>query len=473
MRSSLYPNPIISHCKRILVLFFGIILTNGASAQNISGYWEGILRITKQDSLTIGMLVEQHGDSLNVVMDSPDQYYNDIATTERTWGDSALAWKVSDLGASFRGKLSADGQRIVGTFKQNGKLPLTFERGHERRIIRRPQTPKPPYPYSEEEIRIKDKNKRYSLINGTLTTPSGAPEALIILISGSGWQDRDESIMGHKPFLVLADYLTRQGYAVFRYDDFPQAVFAKSTTYDFADGVTMILDSFARRDDLAALPTGLLGHSEGSLIAEIVAARDKRVDFVITLGGVAQKTTDVLLYQLRAINETDSVLTPEEIDNSVRLSDRLYKALDKAKNEKQAAEILNQTWAQLSSQLTPEEQERYGFTPERKAAVIQQMVSPWFFTFVHFDPKPYVKKMRCPVLSIGGEKDLQVDVVANNQLFSKYLKKNPQHQFVSIPNANHLLQSCTTGNPDEYGKIEETLKPEVLEIISKWLRKNL
>ncbi len=359
----------------------------------------------------------------------------------------------------------------LGVFQQNAKLPLTFKRGHERKIIRRPQTPKSPYPYTEEDIRIKEKGGRYSLINGTLTTPSGTPKALIILISGSGWQDRDESILGHQPFLVLADYLTRQGYAVFRYDDFPRAVFAKSTTYDFADGVTLILDSFARRQDLAALPTGLLGHSEGSLIAEIVAARDKRVDFVITLGGVAQKTTDVLLYQLRAINETDSVMTPKEIDNSVILSDRLYKALDKAKNEKQAAEILNQTWAQLSSQLTPEEQERYGFTPERKAAVIQQMVSPWFFTFVHFDPKPYVKKMRCPVLAIGGEKDLQVDVVANNLLFSKYLKKNPHHQFVSIPNANHLLQSCTTGNPDEYGKIEETMKPEVLEIISKWLQK--
>lgn len=458
---------------RYFATFFFSLLAYILSAQDISGYWQGVLYVTKTDTLTIGMLVEQHGDSLKVVMDSPDQYYNDIATTERTWGDSTLAWKVSDLGASFSGKLTADGQRIVGTFKQNGKLPLTFERGHERRIIRRPQTPKPPFPYSEEEIRIKDKNKRYSLINGTLTMPSDAPKALIILISGSGWQDRDESIMGHKPFLVLADYLTRQGYAVFRYDDFPRAVFAKSTTFDFADGVTMILDSLTHRADLQGLSVGLLGHSEGSMVAEIVAARDKRVDFVITLGGVAQKPADVLLYQLRAISETDSVLTPEEIDNSVRMSDRLYKALSKAKNEKQATEILNQTWAQLSSQLTPEEQERYGFTPERKAAVIQQMVSPWFFTFIHFDPKPYVKKMRSPVLAIGGEKDLQVDVVANNLLFSKYLKKNPQHQFVSIPNANHLLQSCITGNPDEYGKIEETLKPEVLEIISKWLRKSL
>ena len=182
---------------RYFATFFFSLLAYILSAQDISGYWQGVLYVTKTDTLTIGMLVEQHGDSLNVVMDSPDQYYNDIATTERNWGDSTLAWKVSDLGASFSGKLSADGQRIVGTFKQNGKLPLTFERGHERRIIRRPQTPKPPYPYSEEEIRIKDKNKRYSLINGTLTTPSGAPEALIILISGSGWQDRDESIMGH------------------------------------------------------------------------------------------------------------------------------------------------------------------------------------------------------------------------------------------------------------------------------------
>ena len=456
--------------KKNAILFIHLILLSFSSlAQNISGYWEGILRITKQDSLTIGMVVEQRGDSLSVVMDSPDQYYNDIATTERNWSDSTLTWKVSDLGASFSGKLSADGQHIAGTFKQSGKLPLTFERGHERRIIRRPQTPKPPYPYSEEEIHIKEKGGRYSLINGTLTMPAGTPKALVILISGSGWQDRDESLMGHKPFLVLADHLTRQGYGVFRYDDFPRAVFAKSTTFDFADGVTMILDSFARRNDLASLPTGLLGHSEGSMVAEIVAARDRRVGFVITLGGVAQRPTDVLLYQLRAISEANSIWTPDEIDNSVKLSDRMYQSLVKAKNEKQAAEVLNRTWEQISGQITPEEQERYGFTPQRKAASIQQMASPWFFTFVHFDPKPYVKKMRCPVLAIGGEKDLQVDASANNTLFSKYLKKNPKHLFVVVPNANHLLQPCATGSPNEYGTIEETMKPEVLEIITHWL----
>lgn len=458
---------------RFFVTFFFFLFAFAVSAQNISGYWQGVLHVSKTDSLTVGMMVNMDDDTLRIVMDSPDQYYMDIATDESKWEDSTLSWKVKEIEASFSGRLSADGHSITGTFKQGSKLELTFERGHERKVIRRPQTPQPPYPYSEEEIRIKDKDNRYSLINGTLTMPVQTPKALIILISGSGWQDRDESLMGHKPFLLLADHLTRQGYAVFRYDDFPRAVFAKSTTFDFADGVTLILDSLTHRTDLRGVSMGLLGHSEGSMVAEIVAARDQRISFVITLGGVAQKTTDVLLYQLRVINETDSTLTPEEIDNSVKLSDQLYQALLKAKNEKEAAKVLNQKWETICRRLTPEEQERYGFTPQRKAAAIQQLVSPWFYTFIHFDPKPYIKKMQCPVMAIGGEKDLQVDVLANNSLFAQYLKKNPHHRFVSIQGANHLLQPCESGSPNEYGEIEETMKQEVLDLITGWLEEIL
>lgn len=459
--------------SRFFATLFFYLLAFVASAQNISGYWQGTLHVSKTDSLTIGMMVDMDDDTLRVVMDSPDQYYMDIATNSSKWEDSTLSWKVKDIGASFSGKLSSDGQIITGTFQQNGKLPLTFGRGHERKFIRRPQTPQPPYPYSEEDIHIKDKSHRYNLINGTLTMPVRAPKALVILITGSGWQDRDESLMGHKPFLLIADHLTRQGYAVFRYDDFPRAVFAKSTTFDFADGTTLIIDSLTRRTDLKGIPLGLLGHSEGSMVAEIVAAGDQRVDFIISLGGVAQKTTDVLLYQLRVISEADSTLTPDEIDNSVKLSDQLYQTLLKAKNEKEAAKVLNQKWEQICSRLTSEEQERYGFTPQRKAAAIQQLVSPWFFTFIHFDPKPHIRKMKCPVLALGGEKDLQVDVKANNALFAKYLRKNPQHRFESITGANHMLQPCTTGSPNEYGDIEETMKPEVLDIITEWLDSTL
>lgn len=458
---------------RFFITFLFYLLAFVASAQDISGYWQGALHVTGQDSLTIGMLVDMDGDSLRVVMDSPDQYYMDIATNFSVWEDSTLSWKVSDIGASFSGRLSADGQSITGIFKQGSKLDLTFERGHERKVIRRPQTPQPPYPYSEEEIRIQDKENRYSLINGTLTLPARTPKAWVILISGSGWQDRDESLFGHKPFRLIADHLTRRGFAVFRYDDFPRTVFAKSTTFDFADGVTLILDSLSHRTDLKGIPMGLLGHSEGSMVAEIVAARDRRVAFVITLGGVAQKTPDVLLYQLRVISEADSILTAEEIDNSVNLSNQMYQALLKTRNEKEAAKVLNQKWEQICSRLTPEEQERYGFTPQRKSAAIRQLVSPWFYTFIHLDPKPYIKRMQCPVMAIGGEKDLQVDVTANHALFAKYLPKNPLHRFLSVPGANHMLQPCKSGSPSEYGAIEVTMTPDVPELISKWLEECL
>lgn len=437
-------------------------------AQDIHGYWQGYLHISNQDSLTVGIFVEQ-GDSLHIELDSPDQYLIGMAASKVSFTDSVLKWKAPSVNASFTGKLSDNGQRIEGTFTQRGQLPLTLERGHERTVINRPQTPLPPYPYSEEEIRIKDKGGKYVLINGTLTMPPQQPKALVILLTGSGWQNRDEELFAHKPFLVIADHLTRQGYAVFRYDDYPHSIFAKSTTYDFADGVTLILDSFARRSDLQTLKTGLLGHSEGSLVAAIVAARDKRISFIINLGGVAQNIPDVMLYQIRAINTADSTMTEAEIDNTVALSRQLYQALYKSKNSDKAFNTLIGIWEKQAAALTPEEQVRYGVTPERKLAVIRQICSPWFYTFFHLSPATYLKKIKCPVLSIGGEKDLQVDAVTNNALFEQYLPKNAHHKFIVEPAANHLLQPCITGSPDEYGLIETTIKPEVLRAIGEWL----
>lgn len=452
-----------------LSLIIGILLSSFVCmAQDISGYWQGHLHISKSDSLTVGIYVEQD-DSLRIELDSPDQYAIGMAATQVSFADSVLKWKEPSVNATYSGKLSADGQSLEGTFTQGGKLPLILRRGHERTIIRRPQTPLPPYSYTEEEIRIKDKEGKYVLINGTLTMPEQQPQALVILLTGSGWQDRNEELFAHKPFLVIADHLTRRGYAVFRYDDFPKAVFAKSTTFDFADGVTLILDSFARRSDLQTLPTGLLGHSEGSLIAEIVAARDKRIAFIINLGGVAQDIPDLMLYQIRALSMSDSTMTEAEIENSIALSSQLYQALYKSKNRDKAFNTLSKIWEKQAAVLTPEEQVRYGLTPERKLAALRQICSPWFYAFFHLSPSSYLKKIKCPVLAIGGEKDLQVDAVTNNALFKEYLPANKRHKFIVEPGANHLLQPCATGFPNEYGTIETTIKPEVLEAISSWL----
>ncbi len=439
------------------------------AAQNLAGYWQGMLHVTGKDSLTIGMFVRQQGDTLNIVLDSPDQYALDIPVDGIGFADSILSWKVPSINASFAGRLSTDGQRIEGTFKQGRSLPLTLARGFERKVIHRPQTPQPPYPYREEEIRIKESRGRYDLISGTLTMPMQQPKALAVMISGSGWQDRDESLFGHKPFKVLADMLTRRGYAVFRYDDYPAAVFARSTTFDFADGVALIMDTLSRRIDLQGVPIGLLGHSEGSLVAEIAASRDRRVAFIVTLGGVAQTVPEVLLYQLRAIAEAEGTLTPEEIEHSVALSDALYRSFAKAGNAAQAANVLDKAWTCQQTRLTPEQQQRYGFTDERKRTAMQQMCSPWFFAFFRLQPKQYLKRVKCPVLAIGGDKDLQVDAKANNDLFAKYLPKNSRHRFVTVPDANHLLQPCKTGSPKEYGEIEETIIPAVLDTVADWL----
>ncbi len=472
---------------RSFLLLFITILSGTLVAQNINGYWEGFLKITPRDSLRLGMFIELIGDSLHIELDSPDQYALGMSAQQISFRNDTLSWKASSLNASFRGVLikktlwvdehfpdscrltTYDKSSIEGTFIQNRqRFPITLTRA-ERTVLRRPQTPEPPYPYASEEIRFRTRDGKLVFIDGTLTKPeSASPTALYILISGSGWQDRNESLMGHKPFLVIADHLTRtQNAAVFRYDDFPQALFLKSTTLDFADGVQLAMDSLLARPDLAGLPVVLLGHSEGSIVAFIVGSKDPRVSEIITLGGVAQPIHEVLLYQIRAIYETDTVLTPAEIDKTVQLSDQLYRLVRKSKDSKEAARRIGDFWDEQSAKLTPEEQKRYNMTPQGKYTSIQQLTSPWFFTLFHLDPKKYLKKVHCPVVAINGEKDLQVDAVANQQLMRKYLDKNQSHQFHIIPNANHLLQPCTTGSPSEYATIEETIGEETLRLLHR------
>ena len=203
-------------------------------------------------------------------------------------------------------------------------LPCTLARGATRKVFRRPQTPTPPYPYHTEDITFKNRAGKYPLILGTLTLPDSTPKALVILISGSGWQDRDESICGHKPFAVLADTLTKAGYATFRYDDLPSAVFRKSPTYDFADAVKLILDSLSLRPDLKYVKTGLLGHSEGSLVAFMVAAEDPRIQFTIHLGGVAQPFDEILLYQNIALSKASNTLSDKQIEYSTKINKDIY-----------------------------------------------------------------------------------------------------------------------------------------------------
>lgn len=462
------------HIAWLLVLTLWV-MARPLAAQNISGYWEGKLAVLG-DSLTIGVFVEQ-GDSLRVELDSPDQFAFEIPATKAEWKDSVLTWKISSLGASFKGKLSDDGQRIEGTFQQGGSFPLVLSAGHERKKLNRPQEPQPPYPYSEEEINLKEPQGRYNYVSGTLTLPSTPAKALVILISGSGWQDRDESLLGHKPFKVIADALTRDGYAVYRYDDLPKAIFQDATTMDFADVVVKIMDTLSRHPKLQGLPIGLLGHSEGSLVAYLVA--DKRtVDFIITLGGVAQPIRQILCYQNAAILIADGA-TCEEATTSTEESDRLYAIVEKAPTREKAMKRMRKY---LEKGGVRSQAKTLGLNPKQlQHQAIQTLCHPWFYTLFHLDPKPYIENLACPLLAINGQLDLQVEAEQTLRLMRTYLDKqtDPDYSFVDsplarhtyrlIPSANHLLQTCKTGSPNEYAQIEETIKPEVLQLMTKWL----
>lgn len=468
-------HPILS-----LLILSLLLLAGRLDAQNISGYWEGKIA-AGDDSLTVGVFVEQ-GDSLKVELDSPDQLAFEIPANKATWEDSVLTWRINSLGASYKGKLSEDGQRIEGTFKQGINYSLVLYAGHERKRLNRPQDPQPPYPYTEEEINIKEPQGRYNYVSGTLTLPATPAKALVILISGSGWQDRDESILGHKPFKVIADALTREGYATYRYDDLPKAIFQNATTLDFADVVNKIRDTLAQHPALQHIPVGLLGHSEGSLVAYI--ANSKRpVDFIITMGGVAQPIRQILCYQNTAIAMADGY-TCEEAKQSTEESDRLYAIVEKAPTREKAMKRLRRY---LEKGGVRRGARSLGLDPKQlQHQAIQTLCSPWFYTLFHLDPKPYIQQLSCPILAINGQLDLQIEAEQTVNLMRQYLdpksSNNPYsfqdaplayHTYRLIPSANHLLQTCQTGSPQEYGVIEETIKPEVLQLMTDWLKQIL
>lgn len=456
--------------RKVILYTFILFWAGCLSAQSLAGYWEGKIGITKKDSLTVGLQLEFRADTLYAELDSPDQYFTGQPVSDLRFADSVLSFQVPDFKLSYEGRISADGQRFTGVCTQYGKkFDCVLSQGVQRKRFPRPQTPVAPYPYRTEEVNFRDRDGKRPLINGTLTMPTGQPKGLVIFISGSGWQDRDESLFAHKPFAVIADTLTKTGFATYRYDDFPVAVFRKSTTYDFADAVRLILDSLLQRPEFQSVNVGLLGHSEGSLVASIVAADDKRVGFTIHLGGIAQPFEEILLYQSEAIFRVSNELTDKEIENSLAINKHIYDIFKKSKNNEEAVTKISQYWDHLSSQLTEEEKTKYNITPAGKLSMIQTFSSPWFYTLFHIDPAKYLKKIKTPVLAIAGEKDLQVEGIQTFINMQRYLKKNPKNEFHPMPGLNHLLQPCTTGSPDEYGNIETTVAPGVLEDIVRWM----
>jgi uncharacterized protein len=376
---------------------------------------------------------------------------------------------------TFKGKLAADSTAIAGEFTQGGRT-LPFKLEHKTGTIaepKRPQEPKPPYPYREEEVAFDSREAGVKLA-GTLTLPGKTPAPAVVLIAGSGPNDRNESVFGHKPFLVLADYLTRRGVAVLRYDKRgigkSTGNLATATTVDFTKDALGAVEFLKGRKDIDAKRIGLMGHSEGGWIAPMAANQSTSVAFVVLLAGSAVTGEKLLLSQaglvMKAMGATD-----EAVQVNHRIQQIMFDAIKAEKDDAAAEKRMEEG---LKPVLAAQPENVRAMQQKALAGEIKRVLAPWFRFMVTYDPYPALTRLKCPVLAIGGEKDLQVAPKENLPLIEKALKEggNKDFQVVEMPGLNHLLQAAKSGSIIEYAQIEETINPAALDLIGGWIGKH-
>lgn len=437
-----------------------------AKPTDIDGTWGGLLDFGIQ-KLRIVFHITNTEDGLTATADSPDQGAKGMAVTVTRDGAS-LKLEMKAVSAVFEGKIATDLKSITGTFTQRANsIPLILTPLKDSAEIAppkpRPQDPVKPYPYRDEDVDYENQLQSVHLA-GTLTLPSGkGPFAGVLLITGSGQQDRNEALLGHRPFLVLADHLTRQGIAVLRVDDrgIGQSTgdFSKATTADFATDVEAGVAYLKSRTEINSREIGLIGHSEGGVIAPMVAARNHDVAFIVLMAGTGVRGDEVLVAQSAAIQVVMGASQADADKNAA-----VYRqVLDLAEHEKDTA-VLEKKFRELTA----------GKVPDTEiAAQLQQIRSPWFQYFLQYDPAMALRQVKCPTLVLNGEKDKQVLPDQNLPPIRAALKAahNTHFEMIELPGLNHLFQTAKTGALTEYAQIDETISPTALNTISSWIRK--
>lgn len=464
---------------KYLFVLLAVFSSGAVYAQNISGSWNGNLP-NGNARLAIMFNIKQSGNTCTATFDVPDQKAFGIPCSAVLSNDS-ITLSVTAIGASFKGKLN--GNAISGFYTQNNaRYPLTLTRQL------RPQTPVPPYAYNSEDVEYDSADKNIHF-GATLTRPKGNGKyPAVIIISGSGAQDRDGTLFGHKLYAVLADHLTKNGIAVLRVDDrgTGKTTLGKegtsATSVSFAQDAEAGLDYLKTRTDIDTRHLGLIGHSEGGIIAPMVAARRSDVSFIVMWGapvvGGAVISTQQNADQLRQALRLDADPKGKEtVDAFTRLHAQELALFATVKSEDELNTKAMQIFNAWKAAQTPDVLKRLMVTDN---SIVGQTVTgmygglykqPWFRNFITYNPVVDLSKVTCPVLAIGGAKDTQVNTKENLQLVNEVLTKNHNKSFktVELPSLNHLLQTAQTGNLAEYGQIEETLSPVALNLISSWI----
>jgi len=462
----------------------------------LEGDWEGILKVGSA-SLRIVFHIALAQGRYTATMDSPDQGARGVPVSAVRLDGSSVVLEVASIGGSYTGSVDASFSKIEGKWKQSGMaFPLVLNKSKkgaqaqqntpanqdasaprpQNQSVQASQEPAPPFPYAARNVEFINE-KAGIVLAGTLTVPNSAgPFPAVVLVSGSGPQSRDEEIFGHRPFLVLADFLTRRGIAVLRYDDrgveLSKGDFYSATTFDFANDAEAALEFLARQPDIDTYRIGVIGHSEGAIVASMLGARNPDVAFIVMLAGPGIRGDALLLLQNAALGRA-SGLSEAQIAQANELNRRLYDIAledgDAAILQKKILDVLENA-IDTAEELT---QEQKTAQKEKASLIAAQLASPWMRSFFAIDPSEYLKQMRIPVLALNGSKDLQVPASENLAAIRAALESagNRSATVVELDGLNHLFQHATTGLPSEYGEIKETFAPEALALIGDWILK--
>ena len=457
--------------KTTLLLLTCFLCFSSSFSQEITGSWTGELDIPG-NKLPLVFNIKQNGSELITTMDSPMQGAKDIPVTSTTFEKNELEIKANDMGVTYKGTLKND--KIEGSFMQGQmSLPLILTKMKTgESVLKRPQTPKPPFDYTIEDVTFENPIDN-TILAGTLTTPSNKKQfPIVVLISGSGQQNRDSELFGHQSFWVIADDFAKKGIGVLRFDDRgvggSNGASINMTTQTFATDTNAAVEFLAKR---GFQNIGLIGHSEGGIIAPMVASQNKKVKFVVSMAGPGIAIDELMLLQTNALGKLSGV-NEDQLKSTEDLNRKLYATVKNYNGndlQNEVKKILATEMKKLPKDQQPSEQEMESFIEEQSKSITM----PWYAFFLKINPDAYWSKLKIPVLALNGTLDMQVISKENlNGIKSSLEKaKNKQFEIVELPNLNHLFQEAKMGSVEEYGKLEQTIAPVVLEKMSAWILK--
>jgi len=458
-----------------LLIVAAIASALAATPDRFAGDWAGALDVGQKLRLVFHLT---HADGAwSGTVDSIDQSAMGIPIGTVTIDGLKLHLDLPAIKGAYDGTLSGDGAHIKGTWSQGGMtFPLDLSRADAASMKgpNRPQEPKPPFPYDSEDVAYANPRAHVTLA-GTLTKPRGAgPFAVALLITGSGPQDRDETVMGHKPFLVLSDYLTRRGIAVLRVDDRgvgkSTGDFATANSGDFANDVMAGIAYLKTRQDIDPARIGLIGHSEGGIIAPMVAAKSKDVAFVVMLAGVGVPAEDLMVRQAALIMKANGA-SDEMVGENEDAQRQMFAIVRAEKDPAVAEPKLRAVGDALLKKLEAVDPSVAQAGKGSIESSVTMVNSPWFRYWLTYDPAATLRRVKVPVLALNGSLDLQVDPKQNLPAIEKALKEggNTDVTVTELPGLNHLFQTATTGSPNEYATIDETMSPVAMKTIGDWI----